>query len=560
MEFQRLILFLVFSMSLLFLWQEWQQWQRGPVAREAAAPAGGAGAPGAPGTVAPPDAQAPTVGQDLLRQQGVPEPPAAAPSAGSTFTIETDVLRAEISTVGGELTRLELLRHLSTVDKSKPLVLFERTGQRTYVAQGGLIGDGLPNHRTEFTPLPGPRKLESGADELAVTLVARGQGGIVVEKIYTFRRGSYVVDVTFAVRNEGPAAITPFAYHQLVRDGEPPEGDPKLLHTYTGGAIYTDADKFRKISFSDMEKQKTGLPKTANDGWIGILQHYFVGALVPDGDVSREFFARQLDKGLYSAGVIVPVGAIEPGAEKRVTTRLYAGPQEQDALAKLAPGLDLVVDYGWLTVIAVPLFWVLQQFYGLSGNWGVAIILLTVLVKAVFYPLSAASYRSMAKMKAVTPRLQKIKELYGHDRQKLHQAMMDLYKTEKINPLGGCLPILVQIPVFIALYWVLLASVELRNAPFALWINDLSVQDPYFVLPVVMGVTMWMQMKLNPTPPDPIQAKVMQIMPFAFTIFFLFFPAGLVLYWLVNNILSIAQQWHITRSMERAAAAAHGKR
>ncbi len=554
MEIQRLLLFLVFSMSLLFLWQEWQDYQRGPapVAREAAGSAGPQGAP-------VPSAGAPTVGQDLLRQQGVPDA-AAPPAAGETVTIETDVLRAEISTLGGDLVRLELLRHVGTVDKDRPLVLFERSGSRTYVAQSGLIGNNLPNHRTAFTVVPGPRRLEQGADELQVKLTAPVSERVSVEKIYAFRRGSYVVDVSFRVNNAGAAAVTPFAYYQLVRDGEPPEGDPAMLHTYTGAAVYTDADKFRKISFSDIAKDKSGLPKTATDGWIGIVQHYFVGALVPEGDVSREFYAKQLDKDLYSTGVIVPVGTIEPGAEKAVTTRLYAGPQEQEALAKLAPGLDLVVDYGWLTVIAVPLFWVLQQFHKLSGNWGVAIILLTVLVKGIFYPLSAASYRSMAKMKAVTPRLQKIKEMYGNDRQKLHQAMMDLYKTEKINPLGGCLPILIQIPVFIALYWVLLASVELRNAPFALWIKDLSVADPYFVLPLVMGATMWIQMKLNPTPPDPIQARVMQIMPIAFTVFFLFFPAGLVLYWLVNNVLSIAQQWHITRSMEKAAAAAHAKR
>jgi YidC/Oxa1 family membrane protein insertase len=554
MDIQRLILFLVFSMSLLFLWQEWEHYQRGPVA---IVPSSAPRAEQAPG--APAGAQAPKVGQDLLKQQGVPD--AATPTASAnTVTVETDVIRAEISTLGGELVRLELLKQVGTVDKSKPFVLFERSGGRTYVAQSGLIGEGLPNHRTEFSVLPGPRALDKGANELTVTLVAQGEQGIGVEKTYTFRRGSYVVDLAFRVTNSGAAAASPFVYQQLVRDGEPPQGDPKMLHTFTGAAYYTETEKFRKLSFSDIEKQKTGLPLTTTNGWIGMLQHYFVSAMVPEGNVTREFYAKQLDKDLYSVGVIVPVGTVEPGGEKSVTTRLYAGPQEQKALAKLAPGLDLVVDYGWLTVIAVPLFWVLQKFHGLTGNWGVAIILLTVLVKGLFFPLSAASYRSMAKMKAVTPRLQKIKELHGNDRQKLHQAMMDLYKTEKINPLGGCLPIVIQIPVFIALYWVLLASVELRNAPFILWIKDLSVADPFFVLPLIMGATMWIQMKLNPTPPDPIQAKVMQIMPIAFTVFFLFFPAGLVLYWLVNNVLSIAQQWHITRSMAKAAAAAHGKR
>ncbi|PZP59238.1 MAG: membrane protein insertase YidC [Azospira oryzae] len=547
MEIQRLILFLIFSMSLLFLWQAWQEHQRRPTAPPQAAPAA--------------ENPAPPVGRELLEKQAeLHKAGESAPmNPGSTLTVTTDVLRADIQTLGGDVVRLELLKHVGAVDKKKPFVLFQRQGERVYVAQSGLIGDDLPSHKTLFTAAPGPYQLKPGEETLQVRLSAPAANGVVVEKIYTFRRGSYVVDVTFSIKNDGPAPIAPFAYYQFQRDGKPPEGDPKLLHTYTGPAVYTEETKFQKIAFSDIEKGKASLPKTATDGWIAMVQHYFLAAWLPVGNVSREFFARALGPDLYAAGVIVPLGAIEPGASRTATMRLYAGPQEQRALAKLAPGLDLVVDYGWLTVIAVPLFWVLDLFHRWVQNWGVAIILLTVLVKAMFYPLSAASYRSMARMKAITPRLQRIKELYGHDRQKLHQAMMDLYKEEKINPLGGCLPILIQIPVFIALYWVLVAAVELRNAPFIGWIQDLSAPDPYFVLPVVMGVTMWIQTKLNPTPPDPIQARVMQIMPVAFSVFFFFFPAGLVLYWLVNNILSIAQQWYITRRMERAAAA-HAKR
>jgi YidC/Oxa1 family membrane protein insertase len=349
-------------------------------------------------------------------------------------------------------------------------------------------------------------------------------------------------------------AIQPYAYFQLVRDDKPLPGDSAMLPTYTGVALYTDKDKFQKLSFSDIEKGKAQYSRNSEDGWIAILQHYFFSAWLPRSGVAREFYARRLEDGLYSAGVIVPAGAIAPGATGAVTVPLYAGPEEQEKLAKIAPGLDLTIDYGWLTVIAVPLFWVLAWLNQWVGNWGVAIILLTVIIKLLFYPLSAASYRSMAKMRVLAPKLQKLKDQFGQDRQRLQQAMMELYKSEKINPLGGCMPIIVQIPVFIALYWVLLASVELRHAPFMLWIDDLAAPDPWFILPVLMAVTMWVQTLLNPEPPDPVQARVMKIMPIVFSVFFFFFPAGLVLYWLVNNVLSIAQQWRITRVLEREAA------
>jgi YidC/Oxa1 family membrane protein insertase len=337
------------------------------------------------------------------------------------------------------------------------------------------------------------------------------------------------------------------AYFQLLRDGKAPAGDSAMVNTYTGAAIYTEQDKFQKIVFGDLDKGKATVPKPTDNGWIAMLQHYFVSALLPNEKAPREYYAKRLEENLYSVGVILPIPAIAPNASSSVAVSLYAGPQEQDALKSIAPGLDLTVDYGWLTVVAAPLFWLLQFLHKWVANWGVAIILLTVLIKAVFFPLSAASYKSMAKMKLVTPRMTKLREQYGNDRARLNQAMMELYKTEKINPLGGCLPIVVQIPVFISLYWVLLASVELRHAPFYLWIHDLSAQDPYYVLPLLMMVSMVIQTKLNPVPPDPVQAKVMMIMPFAFGVMFFFFPAGLVLYWLVNNILSIAQQWQITR-------------
>ncbi|HUF81379.1 MAG TPA: membrane protein insertase YidC, partial [Burkholderiales bacterium] len=314
-----------------------------------------------------------------------------------------------------------------------------------------------------------------------------------------------------------------------------------------------EKDKFQKFAFDDIAKAQ--YPKSATDGWIAVIQHYFFSAWLPKQGAPREYFMRKLDENLYAVGVIVPDGTLAAGATSTITVPLYAGPQEQQELARIAPGLDLTIDYGWLTVIAVPLFWLLSWFYQWVGNWGVAIILLTVVIKLLFYPLSAASYRSMARMRVLAPKLQRLKDQFGDDRQRMQQAMMDLYKTEKINPLGGCMPILVQIPVFIALYWVLLASVELRHAPFMLWITDLAAPDPYFILPVLMAVTMWIQTKLNPEPPDPVQAKIMKIMPIVFSVFFFFFPAGLVLYWLINNVLSIAQQWRITRVLEGEAAA-----
>ncbi|MBI4189091.1 MAG: membrane protein insertase YidC [Betaproteobacteria bacterium] len=548
MDTQRLILFMLFTFSVFFLVEAWQK-EKQPAQPSAPSVA----TTPASGTAATP---VPRPSQPLA-----PAPAAAPPASsgalqkGETVRVETDVFVAEIDTAGGDLRRLELLAHRDTLDKKKNLVLLQQQPDHTYVAQSGLIGNGLPNHRTRYTTTDREVKLAPGADRVSVRLAAPAAGGLRVTKVYTFLRDSYLIDVGYEVENNSAAAIQPDAYFQLVRDGKPPDGDSAMLPTYTGMAVYTDREKFQKVAFADVDKGKIGYPKKSNDGWIALLQHYFLSAWLPANNAPREFYTQRLDNGLYAAGVIVSLGSIEPGANGALTVPLYAGPQEQDKLDKLAPGLDLTIDYGWLTVIAAPLFWFLQWLYRWVGNWGVAIIILTIIIKALFYPLSAASYRSMARMRIMAPRLQKIKEQYGNDRQRLNQAMMELYKTEKINPLGGCLPIVVQIPVFIALYWVLLASVELRHAPFMLWIDDLSTPDPYFVLPVLMGATMIFQTYLNPEPPDPVQAKIMKIMPIAFSIFFFFFPAGLVLYWLINNILSIAQQWQITRVMEHAKPA-----
>ena len=554
MDTQRLILFFIFTFSLLLLWDAWEKERRPKPQPPAPQPAAGVPAPALP---AASGEQKPAAGASA--PAAAPAVPGAGPATakGEVVTVRTDLYVAEVDTFGGGIRRLELLAHKDTVDPTKNFVLFGPDHQ--YGAQSGLIGEGLPNHRVQWRAVPGERELAAGAQSLELRLVADGPPGVTVEKIYTFRRDSYVIDVAFEVANSGTATVAGHAYFQLVRDGRTPAGETALMYTFTGPAVYTAEKAYRKIEFSDLDKDKADYPKQARDGWIAMVQHYFVAAWLPPEQAPREYYARRLPDGLYAAGTILALPAIEPGARQRVSTALYAGPQEQRRLKAAAAGLELVVDYGWLTIIAWPLFAVLEFFYQWSGNWGVAIILLTVLIKVIFFPLSAASYKSMAKMKLVTPRLQRIREMYEHDRAKMNQAMMELYKTEKINPLGGCLPILVQIPVFIALYWVLLAAIELRHAPFILWIKDLSALDPYYVLPVLMTITMVIQTRMNPPPPDPVQAKVMQFMPYVFSVFFFFFPAGLVLYWLVNNILSILQQWQIQRMFERDKPA-HARR
>lgn len=549
MDTQRLIMFVVFSFSILMLWDAWQKDQHPQPTQNM------------PATVASSTSGVPVPGKSAptLPHAVVPDDVQQLPK-GERIKVHTDTLYVEIDTVGGDIRRLELTKHRDDTDKSKHFVLFAEQKPNTYIAQSGLIGNILPTHKTLFTVHGTEFSLATGASDLKVKLSAPISSGIQVDKIFTFHRDSYVVDVEYQIRNGSENAISPHAYYQLVRDDSASKGDSMFISTYAGPAIYTENQKFQKVSFSDIEKNKTTHQKQSNDGWVAMLQHYFLSAWLPNNGMSREFYTKAMGNKLYAAGVILPVGSIAPGASGMISVPLYAGPQEQENLSKLAPGLDLTIDYGLLTIIAAPLFWVLSKIQGMVNNWGVAIILLTVLIKLAFYPLAAKSYRSMAHMRVLGPKLQKLKEQYGDDRQRLHQAMMELYKTEKVNPLGGCLPVVVQIPVFIALYWVLLASVEMRHAPFALWIKDLSAADPYYVLPIIMGITMIIQTKLNPTPPDPIQAKVMMVMPFAFSIFFFFFPAGLVLYWVVNNVLSIAQQWQITRSMEQLhAAKGHGK-
>jgi len=547
MDTRRLILVMIFAFSSFMLWENWQQYKHPKPVAEVAANAAPAAANGATPT--------PSVS---LQAGGTPvaSEPAAPASTAETFSIDTDLMKVTISTQGGDLVGLELLNYKENDAKDKNFVLFDAKHQ--YSAQSGLIGEGLPSHRSMFRRIDGPTQLAAGSDELKVRLEADGPEGVRIAKVLTFKRGSYAIDVAWEIINGSGKPLAPHAYFQIQRDDGEPAGGNMMMHTFTGPAVYTDAEKYQKSSFGDVADKSAKFTKTADNGWLAMVQHYFVSAWVPQAGVQREYYMRKLDgSNLYQMGVIVPVAEIGPGTSANTSVTLFAGPQEQAALKQIAPGLDLVVDYGWLTVIAAPIFWALQFIHDIVGNWGWAIVVLTILIKLAFFPLSAASYKSMAKMRLVTPRLVQLKERYSDDKQRLNQEMMKLYQTEKINPLGGCLPILIQIPVFIALYWVLLGAVEMRDAPWIGWITDLASPDPWYILPVIMIISMVIQMKLNPTPPDPIQAKVMMAMPFVFGIMFLWFPAGLVLYWVVNNVLSIAQQWQITRMMEAGGKAAN---
>ncbi|MDK2122589.1 membrane protein insertase YidC [Parachitinimonas caeni] len=545
MDNRRLIVFIVLSFAILFFWQQWEEKRHPkPVATtQAAATSSSAGN-------AKVAAEAQNEGKWLQK--------------GNRLLVKTDVIQAEIDTMGGDLRKLALLRHGSRAKPNQPLQLLDDGAQHVYVAQTGLLNPALPalpNHRTLFTAAANKFELDAGQKELQVRLEAAEVAGIKVAKIYTFQRGSYLVNVRYEVTSTADKPVQLSAYYRLLRDGSAAEGDGKMVNTFTGPAVYTDAEKFQKVSFEDIDKGKAKYASHGNNGWVAMVQHYFVSAwiLSPQGQPAVcqttsncRFEVKGVGDGLYSAGAIVDLPVLAPGKTVQMSVPLYAGPEETRTLESVAPGFELVKDYGWTTVIAKPLFWLLDMLHSMVGNWGWAIVLLTMLVKLAFFPLANAQYRSAAKMKKLVPRMQRLKEQYGDDRVKYQQAVMELYKQEKANPLSGCLPILVQIPVFFALYSALLASVELRQAPWLGWIHDLSVPDPYYILPVVLAISNFVQTMLNPPATDPMQDKMMKIMPVAFSVLFFFFPAGLVLYWLVNNLLSIAQQWFITRQIERA--------
>ena len=558
-ELQRAFLWMIFLLALFMLWDAWQVRNGNPSFFGTPEAVQEQVVENTNTTAAAGDVKVPADSKAVASEVNV--------TITKPVVVTKDLFKITFDANGASVARAELLKERQTPDwKTRGLpglilgeeeqqdagnvVLFDTSAQHVYKAETGLVGGNFPNHRTAFRLITDTLDMKEGQDTLNVSFAA-SQGNVELIKTYVFHRGHYGIDVKHEVRNKGNVAISPSVYMQLTRDDGKVASDSAFYNTFTGPAAYTEAEKFQKIDFDSIADNDTDLPSQSNEGWIAMLQHYFLTAWVPQQDINRELYTRQLDKHLYAIGSIVAVGEVAPGAEKVVDSTLYVGPQDQRRLEYIAPNLDLVVDYGWLTFLAKPIYWLLAFLQGLVGNWGWAIVLLTVLVKAILYPISAAGYKSMARMRDVAPRMKAIQEKYGNDKQALNQAMMELYRREKINPAGGCFPILLQIPVFLALYWVLLATVELRGASWLLWVNDLASPDPYLILPLLMVATMIIQMKISPRPTDPTQAKVMMIMPVVFGVMFFFFASGLVLYWLTNNVLSIWQQWYVNKQIEK---------
>ena len=561
-DIRRTILWVIFGFSMVLLWDQWQVFNgqkptffppattavKPPAVATTPAISVPAGVAAVPGTTAPVAAAVPSA---------IPATPSAdAPAAAvkkERIVISNDVLTLSFDTEGGALVGSVFTKYADMNDKSKGFVLLDESNSRVYVAQTGLIGTSgapsLPTHKTLMTALPGERKLQPGQNQVEIKFESPAVGGVKLVKTYTLKRGAYDLSVRHDIVNTGGEAVAPQLYLQLVRDGNKPEGESSFYMTFTGPAIYTEAKKYQKVEFSDIEKNKVDVEKKATNGFVAMVQHYFVSSWILADGLSRDLFMRKVDNNLYAAGMITPLESIAPGASKSIEAKLFIGPQEEKVLEALAPGLELVKDYGWLTILAKPLYWLLDKLYSFIHNWGWAIMALVLLLKIAFYWLNAKAYASMAKMKAINPKIMEMRERLKDRPQEMQVAMMKIYKEEKVNPMGGCFPIMVQIPVFIALYWVLLSSVEMRNAPWVMWIHDLSAPDPYFILPVVMTLTTMLQTALNPAPPDPLQAKLMWFMPLIFSVMFFFFPAGLVLYWITNNVLSIAQQWMINTRM-----------
>ncbi|MFU8798100.1 MAG: membrane protein insertase YidC, partial [Gammaproteobacteria bacterium] len=473
--------------------------------------------------------------------------------ANRIIHVNTDVLRVEIDIQGGQIIGASLLEYPAKAkEPNKPFVLLNHAPNTLYTAESGLVGNMGPDtqkNQAIYKTAKPEYRLEPGKDSLTVPLEWTNPDGLKVTKTFTFKRSEYLIRVGYQLENHTAKPWTGYLYTQLKRKEVAQETSMFQINPYVGAVISSPAKRYEKVSFDDMKKSP--LNREIQEGWVAFVQHYFLSAWVPEGDQPYQYTTQVLPDNVFLVRQIGPALNIAPGQSARTEAKLYAGPDIVENLKPIAPGMDLLVDYGVLWVIGTALFWLMEQLYKFLGNWGWAIVFVTLIVKVLFYKLSATSYRSMAAMRELQPRLMLLKERYGDDRQKMSQATMELYKKEKINPLGGCLPILVQIPVFIALYWVLLESVQLRQAPFILWIHDLSAQDPYYILPILMGLTMLIQQKLNPAPVDPVQAKVMMFLPFVFTLLFLSFPAGLVLYWVVNNALSILQQWYITKTFEK---------
>jgi len=544
MDIKRTSLWAIFLVSLVMLYDGWQK-DHGHPSMFSPAPVQQAAEPNGASAVTP--------GSGDVVQTAAGALPSGTPVAGGQKVhVTTDLFDIDIDTLGATLSQLTL-QQIGDEKKDDKVTLFDQSPTHTYLARTGVIGGNFPNHGDLFALVPGPTVMAAGSDTLQVKFASSEKGGVKVVKTYTFTRGSYVIGVSTAISNVGSVPVTPTVYMELVRDSTPVE-TPRFSHTFIGPAVYTNEHHFQKITFENIDKDKADFAAQADNGWIAMVQHYFATAWVPEQGVKRDIYVDKTSPVLYRVGLKEPLQALAPGQTVAVSAKLFAGPEEERLLGPVAPGLDLVKDYGWVTIIAKPLFWLLDQIHKILGNWGWSIVALTLLIKLVFFPLSAASYKSMARMKEITPRMTALRERHKGDPQKMNAALMELYKTEKVNPFGGCLPVVIQIPVFISLYWVLLSSVEMRGAPWAFWIHDLSQPDPFFILPVLMAVSMFLQTRLNPTPPDPMQAKMMMIMPLAFSVMFFFFPAGLVLYYVVNNVLSIAQQYYITRMMGKKRA------
>ncbi len=538
MDNARFVLIVFFFFLSLMLYQQWQaDYGPKPAASTSQGGVSSVTNPDVPVSAAPAGNAESASGQggDLITRQRI--------------KVQTDVIRMEIDTEGGDIRLLELLDYPVAKDaQDKPVQIF--TDQDlVFIAQSGFIGDesSAPNHHSQWQAPSASFALADSQNELRVPLTWTSSQGVTVTKTYVLKRGSYDLHLEQQVANKSPNAWTARQYVQLQRKDPGDKNKDQLVRTYTGGVLYTPEDKYKKIAFKDMAGEN--LDTKAKDGWIAMIQHYFLAAWIPASGEENGFYTKSLSDDHYVIGAYTPVLEVPAGGAKSFTAQLFAGPKLQRVLETTAPGLDLVVDYGALTIIAKPIFWLLEQFHKIFNNWGWAIIFVTLTLKALFFRLSAASYRSMANMRKMQPKMAELKERFGGDKQKLNHAMMEMYRKEKVNPLGGCLPILVQIPVFISLYWVLIETVEMRQAPFIGWLTDLSSKDPYFILPLLMGVSMFIQQRLSPPPSDPLQAKIMQFFPVMFTGFFAFFPSGLVLYWVVNNVLSILQQWYINKTI-----------
>lgn len=573
MDNLKLILGMAWLFLLLMLYQTWQQDYGPKPAAPISATASGINTQGGINTIpvnasaTPHTAELPIAVAGDNSGSSLPGVDNRLLQSKERVKVSTDVLNVEIDTLGGDVRIVGLPGYPVSIDKpDEPFRLLDDESNRLYVLQSGLLGGELaPNHQAQYQVSAQEYKLADGQQKLAVTLSWKHSSGIEVQKIYHFERGSYIVNVEHKVRNLSGESWQGSLYAQLQRAKVADPNQSRFIYTYLGGAVATPETLYHKVTFDDIDEDSVpgqqlyvapnGSLNSAtqaawSNGWLAMLQHYFVAAVIPDKTQEFNYYAKHLSAGdRYLLGLTGKAVQVAANSEYSFEMQFYAGPKLQHILGELSPGLELTVDYGYLWFLAQPLFWLLEMLHAMLGNWGWSIIFLTIMIKLAFFKLSAASYKSMANMRRLQPRLAALKERYADDRQGMNQAMMDLYKKEKINPLGGCLPILVQIPVFISLYWVLLESVELRQADFMFWINDLSIPDPFFILPVVMGVTMLVQHYLNPAPVDPMQQKIMMILPLVFTVFFAFFPAGLVLYWVVNNMLSIAQQWYITRKI-----------